>query len=62
MTPCGFCGGPRLNGTPMKKDAEGDGWRPYNGTVNPAAANTKLACRSCARERMGLDVDPNHEI
>ncbi|UBF22655.1 hypothetical protein HRTV-25_gp74 [Halorubrum tailed virus 25] len=62
MTECGFCGGPRLNGTPVKRDPETGEWRAFNGTVAPASLNTKYACRSCAKERQGLTTDPNHSF
>lgn len=54
MTNCDFCGGLRLNGTPMKKHPD-MGWRPFNGTVAPASQDTKYACRSCAKREMVLE-------
>jgi hypothetical protein len=46
MGECNFCGGPRLNGTPVEKH-DGD-WVHTSG-VSP---NVKCACRDCAKEKI----------
>jgi len=43
MTPCAFCGGPRLNGMPLYETE--DGW-----SMHPPGSRKEFACRSCAKE------------
>jgi len=46
MRDCEFCGGPRVNGTPIvKKHGE---WRQ---TIHNTP-DSKFACRDCAKERI----------
>ncbi|AGM10953.1 hypothetical protein M193_gp092 [Halorubrum tailed phage 7] len=48
MNECDFCGGPRINGLPIRRDPRTGGWTRANG-VNPSS---KFACRSCAKDRL----------
>jgi len=46
MLSCDFCGGPRLNGTPVTRTESG-GWRVGR---YPEHKETRYACRSCATQ------------
>ena len=50
MTPCAFCGGPRLNGMPLYETE--DGW-----SMHDSGGRKEFACRSCAKERVLNDYD-----
>ncbi|UBF22341.1 Zn finger [Halorubrum virus HRTV-11] len=49
MRTCDFCGGPRSNGSPMKRDEDGR-WRLASSYL-PGHPDSVLACRSCAKEK-----------
>lgn len=46
MNTCDFCGGPRINGVPLRY-IEGR-WQ----TTTLVGPEVKLTCRSCAKERL----------
>jgi hypothetical protein len=55
MPDCEICGGPCINGRPIRIDDETGVWR-IDHDYSPMDPNSLRVCRDCAKQRVGVEA------